>query len=424
MFSDLFLKRLKPNPNRQFQRYDKKTPGLGIRVSPGGTKAFVFCYRVARHSGRLTIGRYPTTTLSEARERAREALGQIARGIDPANAKCGARDNYQSSLFPAVVHEFIQRHAKRKTRSWRETERILREFERPWRKLPIDQITKHTINAALDEIVKRGTPSAANAAFSALRKLLSWCVEQDRLDVSPCSGLKAPCKIISRDRVLRDEEVLAIWLAADKMGWPFGPLVQLLILTAQRRNEVSGIRWHHLDLEQKLWTQPAQANKSRRAHFVPLSRIALETIRSLPCVHDELVFPARGKDNALSGYSKWKRKLDRLSGVSDWTLHDLRRTAATGMAALGVPPHIVELVLNHRSGALGGIAGIYNRFQYLEERRDALELWSQHLDGLISAAREAGDGECLDLGNGAVGDSKLGSVPLSLHKLHDKGACS
>jgi integrase len=387
IFSDLFLKRLKPNPSGQFQRFDKKTPGLGIRVSPGGTKAFVLCYRVARRNRRLALGRYPTMSLSEARERAREGLGQVARGIDPANEKSLARDTYQSSLFPTVLDDFIENYAKRKTRSWRETDRILhQEFVAVWRKLPITQITRHTMNSVLDAIVKRGTPSAANHAFAAIRRFFNWCVERGHLDHSPCIGMKAPSKVVSRDRVLKDEELAAIWLAAEKMGWPFGSLVQLLILTGQRRNEISGLCWQHLDLDQGLWTQPAEGNKSARVHVVPLSPLASQIIRSLPRVHDKFVFPARGKDNPISGFSKWKRKLDELSGVRNWTLHDLRRTAATGMAALSVPPHIVELVLNHQSGTLGGIAGIYNRFQYLEERRQALERWSEHLDAVIRKA--------------------------------------
>jgi integrase len=270
------------------------------------------------------------------------------------------------------------------TRCSHETERLLRrEFAKRWSKLPVDQITKRTVSDVLDGIVRRGAPSAANHAFAAIRRVLNWCVEQGHLPHSPCIGMRAPSRVISRDRVLSDEELTAIWRSAEQMGWPFGRLVHLLILTAQRRDEVSSIRWQDLDQDEGLWTQPAMGNKSGRIHVVPLSRPALGIIRALPRVHDELVFPARGKDNPVSGYSKWKRTLDQKSGVRNWALHDLRRTAATGMAALGVPPHVVERVLNHRTGTLGGIAGIYNRFAYLPEMSQALERWAQHLDGLI-----------------------------------------
>lgn len=408
IFSDLFLKRLKPNPGGQFQRFDKKTPGLGIRVSPGGTKAFVLCYRIARRNRRLALGRYPTMSLSEARERAREGLGQVARGIDPANEKCLARDTYQSSLFPNVLDAFIESYAKRKTRSWHETEAILRrEFEKPWRRLPINQITKQTINAALDDIVKRGTPSAANHAFAAIRRLLNWTVERGYLDHSPCIGMKAPCKVVSRDRVVSNEELAAIWRAAEKMGWPFGSLVQLLILTGQRRSEVGGLCWQHLNLQHRIWAQPAECNKSARPHLVPLSPLAMQVIQPLPRLNDEFVFPARGRNNPLSGYSKWKRKLDDVSGVRAWTLHDLRRTAATGMAAIAIAPHIIEAVLNHRSGVLGGIAGNYNRFEYLDERRDALELWSQHVESIIRNSRPKIESPHIDAARREVGSGPL-----------------
>lgn len=384
VLTDRALNGLKPKPGQQFELFDRSTPGLSLRVSPGGAKCFSLCYRIAGCNRRLTIGRYPLVTLAEARKRARDALTQVARGLDPANEKIRVREQYASRLVPAVLDDFIEHHAKRKTRNWKETERILRsEFAAPWRKLPITLITRQAINSLVDDIVRRGTPSAANHAFAEIRKVLNWAVGQGYLSHSPCLGMKAPSKVVTRDRVLSDVEVTAVWLAAEKMGWPFGRVVHLLLLTAQRRDEVSGLRWADLNSEQRLWTQPAMRNKAGRLHVVPLSPLAFETIRSLPRVHAELIFPARGKDRPLSGFSKWKRTLDDLSGVTGWTLHDLRRTAATGMAGLAVPPHIVELILNHQGGVLGGIAGIYNRFQYLDDRRLALDRWCQHVEELI-----------------------------------------
>ena len=420
VLTDFSIKQLKPKPNKQFQRFDKKITGLGLRVSPGGAKAFFLAYRFGGLNRRLSLGRYPTISLSEARQRARDALSQISRGIDPAAEKMRTRDGYKASLFPNVLDDFIENYAKRKTRSWQETDRILRqEFGRVWRKLPINQITKQHINNVLDGIVKRGTPSAANHAFAAIRKFFNWCVERGYLDYSPCTGMKAPSKIASRDRVLKDEELAAVWLAAEKMGWPFGPLVQLLILTGQRRNEVSGLCWDHLDLDQGLWTQPAEGNKSARVHVVPLSPLASQIICSLPRVHDEFVFPARGKDNPISGFSKWKRKLDELSGVRNWTLHDLRRTAATGMAALNVPPHIIELILNHKTGTLGGIAGIYNRHPYLDERKEALGRWSLHLQAIIRKAQRSPEPPIVAANKREIGRADLS--PLLNHMSKYRG---
>ena len=207
---------------------------------------------------------------------------------------------------------------------------------------------------------------------------------------SPCQGVKAPSKVGSRHRVLSEAELTRIWLAAELFGYPFGRLVQLLLLTAQRRSEVAGMRWSELDLSKAYWHLPPgnedRKHKSSHPHTIPLGSRIIEILASLPRVHEELVFPARGKDNPVSGYSKWKQKLDNVSGVRAWTLHDLRRTAATQMASLGVPPHVVERILNHTTGTLGGVAEIYNRFAYLPEMADALDLWSRHLDQLIADA--------------------------------------
>jgi integrase len=214
--------------------------------------------------------------------------------------------------------------------------------------------------------------------------MFNWAVEQGHLERSPCAGLGMPAQAISRDRILSDGELARVWKAAGEMGYPFGPMIQLLILTAQRRGEVVGLRWSELDTNAMEWTLPNGRTKSARAHIVPLSGAAAELVTGLPRLHDVLVFPARGKNNPASGFSKWKRELDERSGVVDWRIHDLRRTAASGMAQLAVPPHIIERVLNHTTGTLGGVAGIYNRYGYLVEMRSALERWWGRVGALIS----------------------------------------
>jgi integrase len=202
----------------------------------------------------------------------------------------------------------------------------------------------------------------------------------------------------SHERTLSDQELVAIWLAAQEIAYPFGDFVRLLILTAQRRDEISKLRWSHIDIDPSTMSG-RKHNKSGREHVTHLSDLAVETLRSLPRVHDDLVFPTRGKDKPISGYSKWKSKLDQLSGVRGWTLHDLRRTAATGMASLKVPLHVIELVLNHRSKSLSGVAGIYNRFEYLDEQRDALEQWARHVETLVLKAQDSADDAATEPGN-------------------------
>ncbi len=282
---------------------------------------------------RLKIGRYPALSLKEARQKALVALTQVSNGIDPQADKLEARTGCGASSFATVAFEFIG-DAKRNTRTWLESARIIRkEFMPRWGDLQLQQISKRTIMSRVNEIASNNGPSAGNHAFSVIRRVFNWFVEQGYLDHSPCLGMKPPSRTVERSRVLSDPELAAILLATDKMGFPFGGHVKLLVLTAQRRSEVSTLRWGDLDFDHRTWTQLAASNKSGRTHIVPLSDLALETIRSLPRLHDELVFPARGKDNPVSGYSKWKRKLDQISGVTGWTLHDLRRTAATGMAS-------------------------------------------------------------------------------------------
>ena len=190
--------------------------------------------------------------------------------------------------------------------------------------------------------------------------------------------------------MLTDPELVRVWAAAEMMGYPFGHIVQLLILTAQRRSEVTGMRWVELDLTKGVWTIPVERTKAGRTHELPLSQVSIKLLQALPKVHDNLVFPARGKDNPASGFSKWKHQLDALAGMSDWRVHDLRRTAASSLAQLKVPPHVIEKILNHTTGTLGGVAGIYNRFGYLSEMKDALDQWANHLARLV--ATEASHG--------------------------------
>jgi integrase len=325
----------------------------------------------------MTVGRYPLLSLAEARARAERALREVSEGRDPAAAKKAARNRYADQLFTAVAEEFVEKHAKRKTRTWRETERILkREFAWPWKHRPIQDITKQDLNRVLDGIVARRAPIAANGALAAVRKLFNWAIERGYVSVSPCAGTQRPSKAVSRNRVLSHAELAAVWRAAADTPYPFGQVVQLLILTAQRRAEVVGMRWSELDLEQRLWSLPAARTKANREHAVPLSELAVRIIRSVPRMHDDLVFPARGKDTAASGFSKWKRALDANSKAIGWTLHDLRRTAATRMAELSVRPHVIEHILNHQ---MPGVAGVYNRFEYLPEMREALAQWSEQI---------------------------------------------
>jgi integrase len=384
--TDIALQKLQPVDGRQTETWDAKMPGFGVRVSPSGTKSFVLMYRHSGRPRRLTIGRYPVLSLADARKLAQKALAKIAEGADPVAEKQSQAER-NLDVFAVVVDEFVRLHCNRHNRenSARETERLLKvEFVPKWRKRDIKTIAKADVIRVIDAIVERGSPGAAHHAFAAIRKLFNWCVERGLIDASPCAGLKSPTKQKPRDRVLSDDELASVWRAATQVGYPVGPITQLLILTGQRRGEVAGMRWSDIDLKEALWTLPGELTKNARPHQVPLSQEASRIISSLPQLDDLYVFPARGrKQQPFMGFNKGKLRLDAASGVEEWTFHDLRRTAATGMAQLGVPPHVVERVLNHVSGTFGGVAGIYNRFGYLPEMRAAMEAWDARVSDLL-----------------------------------------
>ncbi len=382
-FTDIFLRKLKAPVTGRAEHYDGRIPGFGVRVNPSGTKTF---FVLGRHRGafrRVSLGRYPTLTLEKARRKAQDALRNLSDGIDPQEDKRSARQK-PADLFPTVVDEFIENYCKRHNRpsTAGETERLLNAVYVPlWASRTVPEISKADVQAVIETIMAADKPSAARHAFATIRKFFNWSAEHGLVEQSPCLTMKPPVKAKNRDRVLSDDELTAILRAAGKQGWPFGPIVQLLALTAQRRGEVVGMAWEEIDTKAKLWTIPGDRTKNHRAHVVPLTDAALAIIEDLPrLVGSPLVFPARGyTDRAYSGYSKGKRELDALAEQHDWTLHDLRRTAATGMAKAGVPPHVVERLLNHVSGTFGGVAGVYNRFGYLDEMREALTAWERHV---------------------------------------------
>lgn len=380
--TDVTIKNIKAG-NAQLEVFDLNLPSFGVRVTPRGTKSFFLAYRVDGQQRRYTLGRWPELSLGKARMLARDAILIVRSGRDPQRlADTGRR--HGKPAFDAFVDEFIARYCRPRNRTWAETERLLkREFASQWGARPIHRISRSDVHGALDVIVARGCPSLANNALVAVRKLFSWAVEKGYLDNSPCDRISAPSPSITRDRVLNDDEIKRIWCSSEEMGYPYRDFIRLLMLTAQRRSEVAEMRWSEVDLAGAVWEIPGQRTKNKKTHTLPLSSAAVKILAELPRTHDKLVFPARGSDNPISGFAKWKVELDKLSGVENWRLHDLRRTAASNMARLKVPPHVIEKILNHSTGTLGGVAGIYNRHGYLDEMRDALQQWSERLMSLV-----------------------------------------
>lgn len=386
--SDLAIRKM-PNPDKRIEIWDAKIPGFGLRVAPTGLKVFILVYRHKGKQRRLALGRYPFISLADARSKAIAAIKDLNDGIDPAGdpeAEEAEAKRLEAYTFDKAVDAFVRLHCQRYNRevTARDTERILKtRFVSRWAKRDIREITRTDILKVLDDTVEAGLPSAANHALSAIRKFFNWCVERGMLEVSPCQGVKKPANNNSRERVLDAAELAAVWKGAELVGYPFGPIVKLLILTAQRRNEVANMQWSQIDFEACTWTLPSELTKNKRQHVVPLSPGAAKLLTTLPRFTTDFVFPARGENPAFAHFSRGKLKLDALSDVAEWTLHDLRRTAATHMAQLGTPPHVIERLLNHVSGTFGGVAGIYNRFQYLDEMREAVTAWEAKVHGAI-----------------------------------------
>jgi integrase len=402
------VEKLKLNPAQRVEVADGLLVGLYLVVQPSGAKSWAVRYRYAGKSRKHTLGPYPALRLSDAREEAREVLQRVQKGGDPAREKKIERRRAAEAKddFAAVARLFIERHQRPKNRSWREAARLLGVIPdeanpegkddpktfvavkgglvAKWGDRKIGDIRRAEIIVVLEDIVDRDAPIVANRTLAVLRKLFNWAMERDLIEGNPCSGVKPPAKEKSRDRVLTDQELLAVWNAAADMGWPFGYIVQLLILTGQRRGEVAGMAWSELDLEKNLWTLPRARVKNGAGHVVPLGPTAVDMIKGVPCVHGcDLLFSTTGK-RAVSGFSKAKDKLDAASGISDWRLHDLRRTVTSGMARLGINLPVIEKVLNHSSGSFAGIVGVYQRHEFANEKRYALEAWSGFVEALVS----------------------------------------
>ena len=390
------VEKIKPDPHKRREIADGLLAGFYLVVQPSGAKSWAVRYRHGGKTRKHTIGTYPAFGLGKARASAEEALRSVAQGIDPATERAAvkAESRRKPDTVRAVVEEFIERYAKRKNRSWQETERVLeKEVLSHWGDRDLSSITRRDVLELLDGIMDRGAPYLANRVLAAVRKLFNWAVERGIVEATPAAKIKAPAKETERDRVLNDDEVRSLWSAWSEQDWPFGPLFKLLLVTAQRRDEVANMRWCDLDRDNRVWILPRELTKSDRSHEVPLSPLALEIINSLPEAGD-FVFPSRaGRDRPVSGFSKAKARTEQMVTkrtekedgtikASDWRLHDLRRTAGTNMARLGITVDVIGRVLNHSSGR--GVTGIYDRHSYLPEKRRALDAWAAKLESIVS----------------------------------------
>ena len=361
--TDLLIKTLKVPETGQRTYFDDALGGFGVRVSQGGAKSFVVMH--GKRRALKTLGRYPDITLAEARKKAKLVQGEAEEPLLPGRP---------ALTFSDARGRFIEdTKARAKARTVEEYERLLKRHF-PYAKQLAD-ITRKDI---VEQVTKlRDVPSIEQHAFVAIRTMMNWCVRHGYLDTSPVPQLRFTSQ--SRTRVLTDEELRIVWSRAVETGYPYGTIVQLLILTGQRRGEIAGLRrsWIIGDAI----TFPAGFTKNKREHRIPLGSLAREIIERIPG-DDELLFPARGKGKEelpFNGWSKCKTAFDKPLSAVHYTLHDLRRTYSSNLAKLGIPIHVTEKLLNHASGTISGVAAVYNRHGYWDEMCIATLRWERTL---------------------------------------------
>ena len=353
--TDASVQRLKPPRDKDLEVFDLGYPGLALRVGYGGAKSFILFYRYAGKLRRETLGRWPEISLGAARERWRRTREAVARGDDP----LGANGKVPALAFEAVVEEWLRRDVVPRCRasSAYGVQRLVEHDLLPaWRGRRIDTIVKHDVLMLLDAIVDRGAPAKARRVYVHAHRLFKWCAGRGIIDVNPMVGLEAPASENSRERVLTDTELAAVWQAST--DWPFGAIVRLLILTGARREEIGQLTWD--EIQGDTIHLEGSRTKNGNGHLIPLSAPALELLRSAPRIGEKYVFTLDGT-KPVSSWSRAKARLDKASGVTGWRIHDLRRTVATGMQRLGVGLQTVEALLGHTGGSRAGIVGVYQR---------------------------------------------------------------
>jgi integrase len=384
---------------------DPALSGLYLIVQPSGVKSWALRYRHAGKPKKLTLGRWPVMGLADARSAASAAIEAVDHGSDPSAAKKATKaakleaQLSERDTIKTLVGQFGVRHLS----TLKSGETVKRELDRHvvavWGERNIHDIAKRDVIDLLDGIADSGRVVTANRVRAYLNKFLSWCVERDIIQQSPAMGVKPVAKEKSRDRVLTDQEIRLFWLACEREGQPWGHLGKMLLLTGQRLGEV--VKMTDREVTGDLWHLTAERTKNARAHDVALSEAARDVLGAVERVKGNAgyVFTTTGS-SALQGYHKGRNHIakrmaeiasherDEVVEIPHWTFHDLRRTAATGMARMGIPVRVTEAVLNHVSGTGGGIVSVYQRHDYADEKRDALAAWARFVADLVDGKPE------------------------------------
>jgi integrase len=374
-----------PPAKRDTLVFDDEQRGLGVRVTASGGKAFLAQYTFHGQKRRIPLGSCSRVSLAKARGAVCAIMGDVARGIDPAaeRKKAAAEARHMAAhealTLSALLSDWQALHlASKRPRYALEAVRARRNALPRHLALPAADLDRATIAKTLDILARRGSASMAARTAAYGKAAYGWAVKRGTIEGNPFLNLPV-VPTPRRERVLADDELAAIWRAAHGAG-PFNAIVRFLILTGHRREEVAGMTWAELSDDFSTWTIPASRAKKSTTHIVPLSTLAQDMLHSLP-LFNELVFP--GLRGPFNGWSKAKAALDAKSSITNWRLHDLHRTAATGLQRLGVRLEVTEQVLNHIAGSRAGIVGVYQRHDFASEKRAALDSWGEHMLAIV-----------------------------------------
>jgi len=397
-FTNASLKALKPKPER-FEVWEDNGKGFGLRVSPAGKKSWVYMYRFDGRARRLTFGDYPSMGLADAHEKHATAKKDLSKGVDPGQ-KDQAKKAAHRSAFTVndLVDEYMKRYAKPQKVTWAEDLRCLRKDILPvLGKKKAKDVEWLNIKRILNKIVDRGCPSMSNRTYNVLTRLFNFGVDEGILNTSPCAGRRVPTEKSPRTRALDDTEIKLFWDGLDDTDMEIQHQLALkfLLATMQRRGEVVCAPWREFNLDTRLWEISIGRLKSRMKrknivpHLVPLSSLAISLLKQIKKLsgNSEFLFPSKiaGRHIDPATVTKALRTVmdedsaDRIN-VKYCNVHDLRRTATTGMTRIGIPLFIAEKVLNH---VAPGVAGkVYDKYDYLEEKKDAMNQWGRKLEAL------------------------------------------
>ena len=390
--TDRFVATVAAPSSGRLEIRDQKTKGLVLRISAGGAKSWSVLYRrrIDGRRRRCTLGQYPEVSLADARDAALATLARVSRDEDPARDRRRPTAAGGPMTFGDLADRYLTRHAERSKRSGLKDRQMLTKDVLPiLRHEPLVSIRRADIADIVESIVDRGAPTQANRTFEVIRGMYNWALGTGLIESSPCLGLRAPAPERSRDRTLSTDEICRFWrgLSDAPMTWSVAQILRLCLVTGQRVSEVAGVYRAEVDFVTKEWRLAGHRVKNRVAHVVPLSALAVQLFAEAfhRTHHEEFAFAnqATGKPITNQAVARAMSRSLNVLCLSDVTPHDLRRTAATGMARLGVSRLVIDKVLNHVSADRSTIAGVYDRYGYHKEKTAAMDVWGDHLISVV-----------------------------------------